>query len=321
LIWLGWVGFRISAGTSDPPGRTNWVVLKLMNAIPRSLSSFATASAVALAVAVCAPGARADDTNHSNPASKIYVAETNGPSDLDTGDHVEDLKDHSVHLAEGIRIETREKSTNAVVLSNGTAMFVDPETRVEIPKFQQEPFNPNHNDPEVEPSISQTQGNIPHGTVGICTSKMVAGSTMVFITPQGSIQVKGRKAVIQCNGNDTTVSLIEGDVTVRGDQTTGGTTIKPGQQAIIHRTSPGGPVTITVQKIPDNQKDALNAKVAAACNARQQVFFQTVKSNNNLGASNGNPFTQPDPDQPQIDAIPVVTPTISPVVTTDGSSG
>jgi hypothetical protein len=154
---------------------------------------------------------------------------------------------------------------------------------------------------------------------------MVAGSTMQFNTPQGSIQVKGRKAVIQASGNDTTVSLIEGEVTIRGENATGGTTIKPGQQAIIHRTSAGGPVTIKVQDIPNDQKDAINSKVAAACNARQQVFFQSVKSGNNIAnplvkspTTSGtptNPFTQPDPDDPQIVVIPVVNPTISPVVT------
>ena len=304
-----------------------------MKAIPRSLQRFATAPAVALALAVCAPKVWSQDGSGKkvNPASKLYVADATGSSDFDNGDHVEDLKDHTVHLAEGIRIDTKEKSTSALVLSNGTAMFVDPETRVEIPRFQQEPFNPNRNDQEVEPSISQTQGNIPHGTVGICTSKMVAGSTMQFNTPQGSIQIRGRKAVIQASGNDTTVSLIEGEVTIRGENATGGTTIKPGQQAIIHRTSPGSPATITVQDIPNNQKDAINSKVAAACNARQQVTFQQGKANNNLAnptvktstvtgttstsSTPENPFTQPDPEDPPIIVIPVVNPTIDPVIT------
>lgn len=57
-------------------------------------------------------------------------------------------------------------------------MHFDPDMRLEIQKFVQEPLTPNRSDMEVEPSIFNTSNFMPRGSVGLCTSKMVAGSTM-----------------------------------------------------------------------------------------------------------------------------------------------
>jgi hypothetical protein len=247
-----------------------------MKTSPHFTLSLTTGFAVLLGLVVFTPAAHAAK---KNPTSKLYVADVEGTSEINTGEVVEDLIDKSVHSAEGTIIETKVKSTNAMVLSNGTGMFVDPETRLEVKRFMQEPFNPNRTDPEVEPSISQTQANLPHGTIGLCTSKMIAGSTMVYTTPFASIAILGRKAVIQSQANQTIVSALEGPLTVRGDQFNGGETIKQGQQAIITRASAGAPPTITIQPIPDDQRGALDDKVNAACMARKQAHFTNDKVN------------------------------------------
>jgi hypothetical protein len=272
--------------------------------------STATGLAFAWLLVACPVGMFAQNT-HKNPTSKFYVADLEGQSSLDTGTQVEDLKDKSVHSADGSTIETNPKSKSAVVLSNGTGVFIDPDTRMEVKRFMQEPFTPNRNDPEVEPSLSQTQASIPHGTVGLCTPKMVAGSTMVYDTPQASIAIRGRKVVIGTDGDQTTVSLLEGDVTVRGDQYTGGQTLKPGQQAIITRSSPTAPPKIVIQQIPPDQMKALTDRVTQACVARLQVFFQSVDPKN---LSPESVFTQDDPTQ-QLVPKEIVPPTISPTYT------
>ena len=115
-----------------------------------------------------------------NPTSKIYVADVDGEAEIDTGDRVDDLTKKSVYSAQGAVIETKEKAVDAMVFSNGTGIFFDEETRVEVKRFDQEPFLPNRSDMDVEPSISQTQAYLPRGTVGICPSKLVAGSSMAL---------------------------------------------------------------------------------------------------------------------------------------------
>jgi hypothetical protein len=144
-------------------------------------------------------------------------------------------------------------------------------------RFLQEPFSPNRSDLEVEPSVSQTNAFLPRGSIGLCTSKLVAGSTMNYSTRQASIAIRGRKVVIETTDTSTTVSLVEGDVTVRGEMMAGGQTLKPGQQAIITRPSNSEPPVIVVQQIPSADVERIEAKVAMACMARQTVYFEVAE--------------------------------------------
>jgi hypothetical protein len=221
------------------------------------------------------------DGKKKNPTSKLYVADVEGESSINTGDKIDDLTKKSVYSAEGTTIETKPDANNALVLSNGTGVFFDPDTKLEIKRFLQEPFTPNRNDLEVEPSVSQTSASMPHGTVALCTSKMVAGSSMVYTTPQASVSIRGRKVVMESSGDTTTVSLIEGDVTVRGDLTGGGESLKPGQQAIITRKSPSEPPVIKIQAIPKDQMKSIEDKVSMACMARKTVYFEQADKETN----------------------------------------
>lgn len=206
-----------------------------------------------------------------NPTSKIFVADVEGTAQIDTGETIDSLTKRSVYTAQGTVIETQEDSTNAMVFSNGTGIYFDPETRLEVNKFVQEPFSPNRTDMEVEPSISTTRSFLPRGVVGICTSKLVAGSTMRYSTPHAAIRIKGRRVVIQTNNAGTRVSLIEGEVTVQaGQNDAGGQVITPGQQAFI--PAGGGPMEIS--NITNDQMANLDDKVTMACMARKTVYFE-----------------------------------------------
>ena len=126
-----------------------------------------------------------------NPTSKLFVTDTQGGAEIETEDKIVELTKKSVHTAQGTVIETKkteegktpESASSSMVYSNGTGIHFDPDTRLEVKKFVQEPFTPNRTDMEMEPSISQTQTYLSRGSVGICTSKLVAGSSMVYQTP------------------------------------------------------------------------------------------------------------------------------------------
>lgn len=212
-----------------------------------------------------------------NPTSKVYVADLKGEAEIDDGERVRELSAKSVYTAQGTVIETKPESQNAMVFSNGAGVFVDADTRMEVRRFVQEPFAPNRSDIEVEPSISQTQTYLARGTVGLCTSRMVAGSSMVYSTPQASVSVRGNKAVIQTNENETKISLVEGDVTVRaGEGDSGGQIIRAGQQAIIRRP-PGQPPTVVIQQIPPAELPVIDEQVSIACMARRTVYFDVAE--------------------------------------------
>lgn len=226
-----------------------------------------------------------------NPTSKVYVASLKGEAEIDDGERVRDLNEKSVYTAQGTVIETKKETQNAMVFSNGAGVFVDQDTRMEVRRFVQEPFSPNRSDIEVEPSISQTQTHVARGTVGLCTSRMVAGSSMVYSTPQASVSVRGNKAVIQTNEYETKISLTEGDVTVRaGEGDSGGQIIRAGQQAIIRRP-PGLPPTFVIQQIPPAELPMIDEQVSIACMARRTVYFD-VAEREDLDADGAAPATE-----------------------------
>lgn len=208
-----------------------------------------------------------------NPTSKLFVADVEGEALIDTGETIDQLSKRTVYTAQGTVIETKEAAINAMVFSNGTGISLDPETRVEVRKFVQEPFTPNRTDMEVEPSISQTVSHVSRGTVGLCTSKLVAGSSMQYTTPNGSVRIKGGKVAITANDQGTTVSLLDGDVTVQaGEMDAGGQVLQPGFQAFIPNS--GGPMQIS--RIEPQQLQALDDKVSMACMARKTVYFEAA---------------------------------------------
>jgi hypothetical protein len=218
-----------------------------------------------------------------------------GDAQIDIGDSIQDLTKKSVYNAQGTVIETKKaekdddksKIYSTIVMSNGTGAYFDHDTKVEVKKFVQEPFTPNRIDNDVEPSISQTQAYVARGAVGLCNSKQVAGSTMNYSTPQGSVAIRGKKVVIEAGDNMTKISMLEGDSTVRaGALDMGGQVLRTGEQAIIRAGTGGGPGIITIQKIPPAEATALDDKVAIACMAKKTVYFE-VKGQNSSAPGSG----------------------------------
>lgn len=248
---------------------------------PRS-ASIAAFSAAGLLAALVLPTFASAQTKKKNPASKVYVSDVSGEAIIDTGESIEDLSKRSVYTAQGTVIETKRpekqddssKYYSTMVFSNGTGAFFDADTRTEVRRFVQEPFTPNRTDVETEPSVSQTSAFVSRGTVGLCTSKLVAGSNMNYQTPLGSVNIRGRKVVIEAKGDVTKISMLEGDSTVRGGpQDLGGHTVHAGEQAIIRPGPPGQPNIVQISKIPNEEMSQLDDKVAMACQAKKTVYF------------------------------------------------
>lgn len=253
-----------------------------------------------------------------SPSSKLFVADVEGKAELNNGDKIVEISKKSVYSAEGAIISTNTDSTNAMAYSNGTGIFFDKGTRLEVRRFQQEPFTPNRVDMEVEPSISNTQAYLAQGSVGLCTSKLVAGSVMNYSTPHATIAIRGRKVVVETSETMTRVSLVEGDLTIRaGDSDSGGQPLRPGEQAVITPSSVGGPPKIVIQPIPAGERNQIDQKVSAACMAKSTVYFEEVRRRN--PADNAAAALTTEGEDTEIVATPV-TPTDLPVQFTVSNS-
>ena len=216
------------------------------------------------------------------PTSKVYIAETKGETQIQNGDKIYTARQATAFDAPGTVIETKANSHNALVYSNGTGLFVDESTRVEINRFVQEPFRPERNnqlDSPYEPSMSQSDVFLSHGAIGICTSQLVSGSSMLYSTPHAAINIRGGKVAIESNPNETIVDLLEGDLTVRyNGRDVGGQILHAGERAFIR---PGATVgeepTITIGPIPREAMQRDDERVEMACNAKKSVTFDIIE--------------------------------------------
>ena len=261
---------------------------------PSAFDRCLTAVLAFASIGLVLPATVSAQAKKKNPTSKVYISDVAGEAQIDIGDSIQDLAKKAVFNAQGTIIETKKadkdedknKIYSTMVYSNGTGAYFDQDTRVEMKKFVQEPFTPNRVDMDTEPSISQTQAFVARGAVGLCNSKQVAGSSMNYSTALGSVAIRGKKVVIEAKDGETTVSMLEGDSTVRaGPLDMGGQTLKSGQQAIIRPGVAGGPSQIQIQAIPASQLAALDDKVAQACMAKKTVYFE-VREKQSLAGDN-----------------------------------
>jgi hypothetical protein len=250
-----------------------------------------------LSAAVLLPGLGRAQDKKGNPASKVYVSDVSGEAQIDTGENIQELNKRNVYKAEGTVIETKKaerdsdknKVYSTMVYSNGTGAYFDQDTRVEVKRFVQEPFTPNRTDMEVEPSISQTQAFLARGTVALCNSKLVAGSRMTYATPFGEVNIRGQKVVIETRDDETKISMLEGESTVRtGATEIGGQVLRAGEQAIIRRPREiGAPPQIQITRIPPQEAPDLDDKVALACMAKKTVYFEVKERQTGTGEAAG----------------------------------
>jgi hypothetical protein len=232
-----------------------------------------------LIAATCVATIAHAEARKKNPTSKMYVADEVGQVQIDTGLEIDDLTKKSVYNAEGTAIQTKPNSNASVVLSNGTGVFFDVSTRVKIRTFQQDSFRPNRDDIEDEPSLSRTHLYVDHGVIGVSTSKLVAGSTMVYETSLATAFIRGRQAVITAQDNLTVISMVQGEATVQAGPLDKPHLVRNRQQIIIRPGKKDEQNIVEVQDIPGggNEEDStwLEERVETADAARKLVYFST----------------------------------------------
>ena len=229
-----------------------------------------TALGAALA-AVSSPAAQDQPDKGKGPTSKIYLAETSGETRIINHDKLYTPRQATAFDAPGTIIETKADSHDAFVYSNGTGMFVDQNSRVEIGLFTQEPFR-GAGDTKAgaagEPSVSQSNVTVVRGSVSVCSSQLRPGSTMTYTTPQAVIVIRSGRVAIETGNGKTTVDLLDGDATVRSvGQQSGGQTLRTGDRAVILGAPDGQAAAVALSQTPMELQAGLDHNATIACNA------------------------------------------------------
>ncbi|MBP7143039.1 MAG: FecR domain-containing protein [Opitutaceae bacterium] len=266
-----------------------------------------------LATACLLPVAGLGQTRAGGPAGKLYVAEMEGASEIDSRTRIQEMVRKAVYDADDSIIQTKAGATNTLVFSNGVGIFLDPETTLQVDRFTQQPFQPNRADLELEPSVSRMFLSLRNGSVALCTGKMLPGSILEVTTPHATVSIRGKRVVIQTNVMGTTVSLLEGDVTARlGADDASGQVLLPNQRAIIRQGRLGDPLRIVIEPIPEELRRGLEDRAAFACMARHTVYFDTEEGTPGatLRARPGISVfsTTEPPDNENVEPIPGVPP-------------
>ena len=222
----------------------------------------------------------------TNPAGKIYVSAVTGSVLIRINGRIQPLMAKTAYPAIGVAMETGPGSSATIVLSNGTGVTLGPGTRIEVKRFEQEPFKPGRSDFELEPSVSDTQLVVLSGTINIATNKLAAGSTLRVETPSADLNSYGGRLVIAVGDAGTKVSVLDGSCIVRGataaipDQA-----VRSGEVAVATRAAAGQTqqTAVQVEKMPAQQIVALDDQVATSSFARKTVYFEVKETPGNTG--------------------------------------
>ena len=238
-------------------------------------------AAFALLAVVPSSFSQQQPAEKKGPVAKIYIADVKGEGQIESGGKIYPIRQSTAFDAMGTAIEIRAKSYSAIVYSNGTGLFMDENTRVEIERFVQQPFQPRKDstlDTTHEPSMSQSNVTLRYGAIGISTNQLHSGSSMTYATRLASITIPGGKLVIEVLTDETHVDQLEGDVTIHlAGKDSGGRVLHAGERAVIRAASdPSLDPVITIMPIPDDARKQDEQRVARASSGRKTVTFEAL---------------------------------------------
>jgi len=252
---------------------------------------------------------------------KVFVAEVNGAVTYISAGKVIKLEKGQSLPAEGAHIETAAGSSLVLVYSNGSSIYIDENTVVDIRKFSQKPFTPGVDTTVLEPSTSDTLAKITQGRVIISTNELATGTSMIYQTPESQVQIRGREVVIEVQNQTTNIVTLAGDVTVTpvnappGDI---GEALHTGDMAVVTSTSASTTATPTVQIVPVSSSltNSLAPMLASTERAQSTVVFQSITTPAGAGADNATTVIQALAVVPAAEPVQL---TVSPATLRTGS--
>jgi hypothetical protein len=90
--------------------------------------------------------------------------------------------------------------------------------------------------------------------------------------------IRGGKLFIDVTDTQTTVSLLEGSITIRDELKGGSVPLNVGQQALITRQSPSTPPIIHIQTLAEHDLKMINDTIDLAAMSRRTVYFDVLNT-------------------------------------------
>lgn len=239
-----------------------------------------TTSRFILGTMLCCAPALSALAQESVPG-KVYVAEVSGGVTFVVGGKTIELKKGQTQPAQGARIDTAPGANLILVYSNGTSIFVDEKTAMEIRRFVQKPFPAGVDTAVIEPSSSDTMVSVTQGRVIITTNQLATGTSMIYLTPHAQVKIRGKEVVIEVRDQDTRITVVVGDATVtplNAGPGGVGQVLHTGQMAIVTNASATTAAAdlIRVMTVDPSVLNGFAAQIAAAERAQKIVLFETV---------------------------------------------
>jgi hypothetical protein len=243
--------------------------------------------------AVLAPRARA-----AEPVvlGKFFVSTVVGSVTCVTDGRVLEIKKGDTLDARGAILRTGPGEHVVVVFSNGTAVYLDENTRLDIETFEQEFFAPNNN-LGLEPSNSRLLAGLVSGRLFVSTPELRGGTSLVFNTDDASVALQSGQFVIAHSDAGTQVAVISGHATVNtrdsqnrpaafgqrlaaGEQTWTGT---PPSDSTLSPALPATAPPATVTPFDASWLAGISTELAAAQAAQSSVLF-SIAATDDTGA-------------------------------------
>jgi len=195
------------------------VKLRLGLALTSLAAALGAGTAQAQSPMIYAPGGGSFDTPIStNLVSKLYAVDVEGEAYVENNGQIIPLSAREIYVAQGSTVYTSEESTVSLVISNGTGIFLSENTRMSVTRAAQEPFQGERSDMINEPSVSNIQLEHQHGIMGICTSRLLAGTLLEVVTDEFITRIVDGKLVYERGPEGSSVTLVGGDASVQSGQ-------------------------------------------------------------------------------------------------------
>lgn len=204
---------------------------------------------------------------------KLYVAEISGVVTAYSDGVIVKAEQTNAFNALGLMIRTGKNSWQASVFSNGTGIFIDNSTHIEVLRFAQERFAPNRMDLTLEPSVSASDIFVSGGLLGACTSRLLSGSSVRFSTRQAVATVtKYARMAVRAEDHQSGFYLLEGDCAVsprNGTDLGHRVMLQPGEMVTFREGEDAG----LIEPISPKRLAELEGRVSLAFRARMAVMF------------------------------------------------
>jgi len=195
------------------------VKLRLGLALTALTAALGTGTAQAQSPMIYAPGGGGIDTPiTTNLVSKLYAVDVEGEVYVENSGLIIPLAAREIYVAQGSTVYTSEESTASLVISNGTGIFLSESSRMTVTRAEQEPFQGERSDMINEPSVSNIQLKHERGVMGICTSRLLAGTLLEVVTDEFTTRIVDGRLVYERGPEGSSVTLVGGDASLQSGQ-------------------------------------------------------------------------------------------------------